>query len=317
MPPVNMMLTPNGRVPVIPVAWLCFQEARPTVQGVFTLRLLTGWALTVAWPDRGSARPLVAGVAAWTCVVMSIYLLNGVSDQREDRINGSRRPIASGRLASTTAGRVAWGLAAAGVLAGFAVSVPLGFLALTGVAVGWLYCVPSWRLKRRSVGAAVAALAGIGLTYYAGAVIATTPPVGVPPPVGVDLLVFGGGLSLWAALVGSTTKDLPDEAGDRSVGARSWLIVWGERRFRLVVSVIALLIGTGFGVGTVRLAPDLLPVAGALFAGAVAVAALLVAPVWRPGCRVHRRSPYRAFMATQYATHLGLLSREFAAIVGS
>jgi 4-hydroxybenzoate polyprenyltransferase len=309
MPPMNVS------IPV--VAWRCLREARPTVQVVFALRLLSGWVLTVARPDRGSALPLAAGVAAWSCVVMSVYLLNGVNDQREDRINGSPRPIARGLLASTTAERVACAFAAGGVLAGFAVAQPLGLLALAGLAVGWLYCAPSWRLKRWPLGTPSAALAGIGLTYYAGAVIATVQSAAEPqlPRVGVELLVFAGALTLWAALVGGTTKDLPDVAGDRLAGTRSWPMVWGERRFRWMVSAIALLIGAGSGVAAVRLAPDLLPVAGALLAGAVAVAALLLAPVWRPDRRVHKRSPYRAFMATQYATHLVLLTREFAAIV--
>jgi 4-hydroxybenzoate polyprenyltransferase len=323
MPPVNVMRTPAGRLPVLSVAWLCFQEARPIVQGVFMLRLLSGWALTVGDPERGSLALLVAGAAAWSCVVMSIYLLNGVSDQQEDRINRSPRPIARGLLAGGTAERVAWVLAAGGVVGGFAAAGPLGLLALASLAVGWLYCVPSWRLKRRSLGTAASALTGIALTYYAGAVIAVAQSAGGSagvvvrlPAVEVELLVFGSALSLWAALVGGTTKDLPDVAGDRAAGTRSWAVVWGQQRFRWTVSAIALLIGAGSVVAAIRLAPALLPVVAMLLTGAVAVAVLLLAPVSRARRPAHRRSPYRAFMATQYGAHLVLLASQFTAIVG-
>jgi 4-hydroxybenzoate polyprenyltransferase len=297
---------------VFTVAWLCLQEARPTVQVVFQLRLLSGWALAEIWPGHVSIRSLLVGVVAWFCVMMAIYLQNGVSDQREDRLNASARPIARGRLAGSTARRVAWLLAAAGVLAGFAAAIPLGALALLGLAVGWLYSAPSWRWKRRSAGTVAVALTGIGITYYAGAVIAAarSPGSSYLPGLGTELAVFGAALSLWAALVGGTTKDLPDVVGDRQVGTRSWVLVWGERRFRRVVSGLAVLIGAGFAAAAIRLAPVLLPAAAVLFAGALVVSGLLLVPE-----RFCKRAPYRAFMSTQYVAHLVLLSRQLTAMV--
>jgi 4-hydroxybenzoate polyprenyltransferase len=303
MPRMNAVLT---------VAWHCLLEARPTVQVVFQLRLLSGWTLAMMWPGHVSIRPLLVGIVAWFCVIMAIYLLNGVSDQREDRLNASRRPIARGWLAGSTARRVAWLLAGAGVLAGSVAAIPLGALALLGLVVGWLYSAPSWRLKRRSIGTVAVALTGMGITYYAGAVIAAAHAPGSPylPQLGVELVVFAAALSLWAALIGGTTKDLPDVVGDRQVGTRSWVLVWGEQRFRRVVSVIAVLIGASFGVAAIRLAPVLLPVAAVLFAGALAVSALLLVPE-----RFGKRAPYRAFMSTQYAAHLVLLTRQLTAMV--
>jgi 4-hydroxybenzoate polyprenyltransferase len=316
MPQVNSILA---------VAWYCLLEARPIVQIVFLLRLLSGWALTVMWSGNHSIAPMVFGIGSCFCVVMAVYLLNGVADQREDRINASRRPIARGRLESGTASRVAWLLAVIGVVAGFAATAPLGVLMLLALAAGWLYSVPSWRLKRRSSGTVSAALTGMLLTYYAGAVIAAAQSPVPPylPWLGLELLVFGGALSLWTALVGGTTKDLPDLAGDRLVGSRSWLVVWGERRFRWAVSAIALLIGAGFAAVAIRLAPALVPVAGVLCAGAVTVSALLLVPLGRsrgaPGPGPEglplARAPYRAFMSTQYAAHLVLLVRQLTAMV--
>jgi 4-hydroxybenzoate polyprenyltransferase len=351
------MREPTARLAIGALAWRCFQEARPTVQGVFLLRLLSGWALTAtatgpataggtgAGAGIGPVPPFVTGVVGWCCVVMSVYLLNGVSDIREDRVNASSRPIARGLLPARTAERVVWSLAATGVLAGFATALPLGLLALLALAVGWLYSAPAWRLKRRSSGTSAAALVGLVLTYYAGAMIAAAqqdagggarPGAGggygwrdwLPgwqlPEVGAELLVFAGALSLWAALVGGTTKDLPDVAGDRAAGTRSWLIVWGERRFRVVIAVVALCVGAGSVAAAAELAPDLLAIAGGLLAGAVAVAVLLVGPAsrWWWGRRASRRSaepraPYRAFMVTQYAVHLVLLTDRVTAMVSS
>jgi 4-hydroxybenzoate polyprenyltransferase len=313
------------------LAWRCFLEARPTVQGAFLLRLASGWALTTTattWTGPGPVAALVTGSLGWCCVVMAIYLLNGVCDVSEDLVNASGRPIAAGLLPVRTAVRGVWLLAATGVLAGFATAVPLGVLAVLALGVGWLYSVPSWRLKRRSPGTAAAALTGIGLTYYAGAVIAAAQEAAelgpaVPawpgwwwPAVSTELLVFAGALSLWAALVGGTTKDLPDLAGDRAAGARSWAVVWDERRFRAVVSVIALSVGGGSTAVAAGLVPRLLPPAAALCAGAAAVAVLLLAPV-PSGRRWDQRVPYRAFMATQYVAHAVLLADRVTAMVSN
>lgn len=313
---VNGSKVRTARASPVTVAWRCFLEARPSVQLIFLLRLLSGWALTVTGTATVTAtgtaatpvRPLVTGGAAWFGVVTAVYLRNGASDVREDRVNAGRRPIARGLLPPAVAARVAWVLAGFGVVAGFATAPLLGLLALGFVAAGWLYSVPPWRLKRRSTGVAVTVLVGLALTYYAGSVIATAPPS--PgwhvPPVGGELLVFGGALTLWAALVGGTTKDLPDLAGDRAAGTRSWLAVWGERRFRYAVSAIALAIGAGFVAAAGQLAPRLLPPAAALFLGAVTVAMLLLTPLSSGSARAGRRRPYRAFMVTQYVAHLAL-----------
>jgi 4-hydroxybenzoate polyprenyltransferase len=322
---------PAVRLSIGVLAWRCFLEARPTVQGAFLLRLASGWALTTTatgWTGPGPVVALVTGSLGWCCVVMAIYLLNGVSDVSEDLVNESRRPIAAGRLPVRTAVRGVWLLAVAGVLAGFATAAPLGMLAVLALGVGWLYSVPSWRLKRRSPGTAAAALAGIVLTYYAGAVIATAQDAArlgsaVPawpggwrwPMVSTELLVFAGALSLWAALVGGTTKDLPDLAGDRAAGTRSWAVVWDERRFRAVVSVIALSVGGGSAAVAAGLVPGLLPPAATLCAGAAVVAGLLLAPA--PPARRDRRAPYRAFMATQYVAHAVLLADRVTAMVSS
>src|SRR5256885_4484950 len=92
---------------------MCVAEARPTVLGVFLLRFLTGCVL-VTGPIE-NLRRVVVGAAVWELAILSVYLLNGTMDVHEDRVNASRRPIASGALSPRIAGRVAWGAAAVSV----------------------------------------------------------------------------------------------------------------------------------------------------------------------------------------------------------
>src|SRR5262245_60636507 len=85
---------------------LCLIEARPVVLVMFVLRYLTAAALA-GGADRAAPGRVVAGAAAWLLAVLSIYLINGTTDVAEDRVNGSGRPVASGRLPLATARQVA------------------------------------------------------------------------------------------------------------------------------------------------------------------------------------------------------------------
>jgi len=82
-------------------ARLCCSEARLSVQMVFVLRFAVGAVSTAQLPQ--APWRTVLGMAAWWCAVSCAYLLNGVTDVREDRANGSRRPIARGDLPVRTA----------------------------------------------------------------------------------------------------------------------------------------------------------------------------------------------------------------------
>lgn len=322
------MPEPRPRPPVGVVAWWCLMEARPSVQLMFLLRVLSGWALTASWPLDVPIAPLAIGLFAWFCVVVSGYLLNGVTDIREDRANASRRPIARGDLPPELAAWIAVVVAVLGVLAGLATSWWLAALALCAMPLGWLYSVPSWRLKRHSLGVVASILVGIALTYYAGAVIAAAQAAaggdpsaaGLPYP-GTELLVFAAALALWTALVGGTTKDLPDQVGDRAAGTRGWLAGWGERRFRYAVSAAALLLAVGFVALAGWVASRLLPSAAVLLAGAGVVTGLLLAPLRRARragssaparSRAAQRRPYRGFMVAQYVAHLALVANVVA-----
>ncbi|MDI6099271.1 UbiA family prenyltransferase [Actinoplanes sp. NEAU-A12] len=196
------MTTPN---PIIR-SYLYLAEAletRPTVQAIFQLRFLAGDALS-----GGMTAAVVPGSLTWLSATASVYLFNGVADVREDRFNGSSRPIASGQLSPRTGRNLAVGLGVS-ALTGAAVQSP-ALLILTAVllGLGYAYSATRWALKRWTWGVALVGILSSAATYGAGAVISGR----LEPAV----VVFGALLGGWMAVVGALTKDLPDAAGDRA-----------------------------------------------------------------------------------------------------
>lgn len=281
--------------PPIRVIWLCFLEARPAVQGIFLLRFLAGASLagTLAnWWVWGSA-------AIWGCAVWAIYLLNGVTDAEEDRINASSRPISRGALSPRTAALGVAVLATASLAGAFVSGNPAWWSVAALLALGWLYSAPPLRLKRWPAGlVAVVVPAGL-LTFYVGHAASGG------EENRLDLLVFATVMTLWMALVGQT-KDLPDAAGDAQTGRRSLPVVWGEDASRLAFSAVALLLAVTLVSCALSVAPDLLPPGIVVAFGALAVAATALGGRSR-GSDAGRRRPYGAFMLTQYGANAAVV----------
>src|SRR5215475_446912 len=208
---------------------LCFVEARPVVQVMFLLRFGAGVALA------GGGEPLrvLAGFVCWACATFFTYLINGVADVVEDRVNGSRRPIARGDLAPEVAAAVAWYAAVLAVLLGLALGLTTGLLVVTFLACGYVYSGKPFSCKRfTGTAVAVVLLAG-GLTYAAGYEVGAGSNGGI---VSGALVLFGTAMSLWMGLVGALAKDMSDAAGDRAAGRLTVACRWGERRVRQIVA---------------------------------------------------------------------------------
>lgn len=283
---------------------MCLIEARPCVLVMFTLRFLCGAALCVQvnhWP---LAR-MLGGAIAFDFAIFSVYLFNGTMDLVEDRANGSRRPIATGRLEPAAAQRVTAVSAAASLALGFAVGVVPGLSVAVALGAGYLYSGPPWRLKRHAVSCALCGLIGGLASYVAGA---TTAAAVLPAP---RAGLFPVALSLWMGLVGSAAKDLPDAGGDAMAGRRTLAVVRGQAAARLAAAAGALAIGTGFVAAAILAAPALIWPAMTLACGALGVAAVSL-PRFSAGTPGRCRRPYRAFMVTQYAAHLALLAASLA-----
>ncbi|MER6996560.1 UbiA family prenyltransferase [Streptomyces sp. NPDC000410] len=287
------------------MARLCWSEARPSVQLVFLLRFAVGAVGAVGSVSAvqlpQAAGRTVLGMASWWCAVACAYLLNGVTDVREDRANGSRRPIARGDLPVRTAAVVTALLAGAalmlGALAGNGVLVwVVGFLLL-----GWAYSAPPVRAKQSSVLCALVVF-GLGATSYAAGVAAAGSGWTATGAV------FGCVMTAWMALVGSLVKDLGDAGGDAAGGRRTVAVVHGVAAARALAVAGAVLVGAAGTVAAALWAPLALVGTVPVAAGAVWVVARVVRDARRESAdRQQRRGAYRAFMVTQYVANLLML----------
>jgi 4-hydroxybenzoate polyprenyltransferase len=243
--------------------------------------------------------PLWGGAGLWVCVTISVYILNGVMDVEEDQINGSSRPVASGKLKVAQAAVAAGGLAVLSVVGSLALGSLMVGSVVVALALGWLYSGPPFYLKRSPTGWAALGIIAALITYNAG--YASNGGTG-------DLLsfsIFAAVMALWLGFV-SQTKDLSDIEGDKQVGRRSGPVVWGENVARLFYSGVALCLGGGYVLAATLLAPGLLIPALVLASGAVTVAVVTLGP-WSRGEKSRRRRSYRMFMLTQYGANLAVV----------
>lgn len=281
------------------VFYRCFLESRPAVQGIFLLRFLAGASFAGPLFAGGVNFPLWGGAMLWVCATLSIYILNGVMDVEEDQINGSSRPVASGKLKVTQAATAAGGLAVLSVVGSLTLGSLMVWSVVALLALGWLYSGPPLYLKRWPSGLATVAILAALITYNAG-YTANGGGNGAH-----SLFVFSAVTALWMGLVGQT-KDLSDVQGDKQTGRRSGPVVWGEQVARIVFSGVALSLGGGYILSATFFAPGLLIPAFVLASGAVAVAVVTLGP-WSRGDKSRCRRPYKAFMLTQYGATLAVV----------
>ncbi|UQX01224.1 UbiA family prenyltransferase [Streptomyces sp. RerS4] len=270
------------------------------MQLVFLLRFAVGAVSAVHLPQAPGRTAL--GMAAWWCAVACAYLLNGVTDVREDRANGSRRPIARGALPVRTAATVTALLAGAAlVLGGLAGRGVLGWV-VGFLLLGWAYSAAPVRAKDSSVLCALVVF-GLGATSYAAGVSAAGSGWTVTGAV------FGCVMSAWMALVGSLVKDLGDVGGDAAGGRRTVAVVRGVAAARSLAVAGAVLVGAAGSAAAALWAPLALAGTVPVTAGAVWVVARVVRDARRESAeRQQRRAAYKAFMVTQYAANLIVLA---------
>ncbi|MEV0899240.1 UbiA family prenyltransferase [Actinoplanes sp. NPDC049802] len=304
---MDTYLTPSTPRPhVIPrlglIARLCVIDARPTVLLVFLLRFLVGSAFAGADLTRDAVVRIGATALVWELAVFAVYLFNGVTDVHEDRINGSRRPIARGDLSTTAAGRVVVGasvLAVGGaLLLGDAVLWPV--LAL--LALGYCYSSPRVQLKRHATTSVLTGITLGLLTYFAGH-IAHTGGWSWPSPA---LVVFVVAASAWMGIVGGVTKDLSDVPGDVAAGRHTIAGAWGERRARYTAAVSAMVLASAFVTSAALTSPLLLWPGISMLIGAIAMTVACLGGI-AGATRKDSRAPYRVFMTTQYFLNISAI----------
>lgn len=272
---------------------LSWQEARPQVQVMYLLRfgtaaLLTGGVAVLREPG------VLLGGLSWLMAMWSVYTFNGVTDVVADRANQSSRPIARGALPADTAMASVYLLSGGALLLAALVSVPQTLLVVAVLAVGWAYSAGP-RPGKETMSGFFAGVVLLGLLTFAAGAVSTG-----RLPADRNTVLFAVAMSAWMGCAGST-KDLSDVVGDRLAGRRTWPVVLGERRARLLIAACVQAVGWSFVVAGVLLRTDLVLAPVTVLAGAIVVAVALVNP---PNARTHPRRPYRIFMTTQYVAHL-------------
>ncbi|HET9895061.1 MAG TPA: UbiA family prenyltransferase [Streptosporangiaceae bacterium] len=275
--------------------------------GIHLFRFAAGAALAAPIAAPVAARLLttdtVTGALAWELAIFAVYLFNGVMDIQEDRVNGSRRPIAAGVLSRRAAVWVAI-CAALLALAGAAVTGMTAALAVAAVlVVGWQYSARPGLLKQRPAGTAVGGAAMGLLAYVTGYCSQAHAASTAVTPAAMAFVIAA---SAWMAFVGAPAKDLPDVPGDVAAGRRTLPALWGEHRTRLVIVASAVTIAFAFAAAAIR-DPALLAAAAVTLAGGTGMITRVSLHPISTGSRARRRLPYRVFMVTQYATNACLL----------
>lgn len=272
---------------------LVLAECRPIVLVMFALRFAAGASLGTegGWVklDVQGWLHVVVGLAAWVCATAAVYLYNGISDMPGDRLNGSARPLASGRLPVGVA--IAWctSFAVVGVVLGLVLGLWFTASVLASLALGWWYSAGRIAAKRRVWSACLVIALGGVITYLAGLSSAG----GTPNAESLSIAVL---LSLWMAAAGNT-KDLGDIAGDREAGRRTLPVVLGMRPAAWVITVACCL------VGVAGLAVPSLP--ARVVAGCFILAGLvMLAMVVRGRDLGSKRMMYAVFMVSQLVANL-------------
>jgi 4-hydroxybenzoate polyprenyltransferase len=283
------------------VALDCIKEARPSVLVIQFIRFTAGAALAIRITGHWVPLRAIIGVLSWELAIVWTYLFNGVMDLKEDRVNGSRRPIASGMLTRSTAIRCAQGAAALSLVCAGLLGLPTTCAVLAMLLIGWQYS--PGRLKGRPVGTAATG-AALGFLAYLAGFLGQAGSTWRHPTA--ETLIFVLVMSAWMALVGTPAKDLPDAQGDAAAGRKTLVLLWGENATRRALAAAAVTLAITFVVAAAVSTPVLRWPAATLAAGSLCIALAALSRI-SAGDRSRRRRPYRIFMITQYLVNICLL----------
>lgn len=197
------------------------------------------WALLVCYLIATDLKPVTStfvllAVSSYF-LTLSAYLLNDLTDVKEDRINTRDRPLASGAVRETD-GRAVFILS---LIIAFSLVSFLGVPTITLYAIsfflGLAYSFPRIRVKEHFPLKLIVGASGGGLASLTGGVAA-----GVMSP----LVLFAAIAYALSVLLAILLGDIADMRGDRAAGVKSLPVVIGARRSVWVALSIPATIGT-------------------------------------------------------------------------
>lgn len=175
---------------------------------------------------------IAAGSAILFSWLFGVFL-NDIADADIDRVTNPQRPIPRGIISVTEMRNLAIVAGLITFFSSFVLGYKTFFIFLVILAIGYLYSTPPLRLKKWLFFSNLAMGATGALMFTAGYLMfnANNSLVNLPPAV--SLLVFV------ATTLLASVKDLKDYAGDKVGGAYTALTVWGEKKGKLVIALMA------------------------------------------------------------------------------
>jgi len=181
----------------------------------------TSWASVT-----GDWRHLLFGLATLLMVQIGGNFVNQATDA-EDEINKAYRPVVRGIISkeeASTIGHLLWFFA---ILRAATMGWEFGLLIGCLVAVSYSYSTPPIRFKEKPWGGNISVAFARGLLGFMAAWTLWGPVTDYHPWVAGSILTL--------FLVGATTaKDFADEAGDRAMGVRNLVVMYGPRKAALI-----------------------------------------------------------------------------------
>jgi len=198
-----------------PAGWFdAFFILRPTLFFPAWTAFLAGYRLGDGSAGRAALYLLWLAAASGAS-----FLLNQLTDRREDCANGKLLPLWDG-LVTRGMLRLEMAFLLTGTILGaaWAGGEAAGWLALFFIIAGWLYNFPPFRLKSRPLLGIAACAAGGWILVVIGARAAGLP---------LDRAALAGLPYALAGAAASLLTHVPDLAGDRATGARTFPLVYG------------------------------------------------------------------------------------------
>ncbi|MCL2218407.1 MAG: UbiA family prenyltransferase [Chitinispirillia bacterium] len=229
------------------IADMIFLLRLPLLAPVWTV-LILGWIIGNPDVKIGEFEygALFINLLGFSLLVASIYVVNQIQDIESDRINKKLFLLPQGIISIPTAWALAIICAAAGLAIAWTQGVWMFTLFALGLIIGILYNLPPASLKNHAVGGMVANSLGHGaITFLVGWLSAKNGQV-----MDVDLLIPGLLSSLAPAFANGAVflaTTIPDAAGDKLTGKRTFCVAYGEKATAVAAAVTCVFaLGTSF-----------------------------------------------------------------------
>ncbi len=211
---------------------------------VMTLGWITGSDLAspgggyfINLSNRYSENIFWIALAGFSLIVASIYVLNQINDIESDRINRKLFILPNGLISI----KAAWGCTILCAFLGFGIAffyldMVMVIIFIISLILGILYNMPPFNLKNHAWGGVFANFLGHGLlTFLVGWYAANFKN-------GFDLSLIQQGLipSLTAGFANAAVflaTTIPDKAGDKPMGKRTFCVVYGEKWTAIAAAV--------------------------------------------------------------------------------